>query len=104
MLVRPVCIRNSRGSRFFELVSKSWCFLVVIGFHNNNSALYPEIQTPNLDKLVQSGIELDNHYAFKFCSPSRCALQTGRNPVHVNVQNVPPENVNPVSGMVVAMK
>ena len=23
----------------------------------------------------------------KYCSPSRCALQSGRNPVHVNVLN-----------------
>ncbi len=76
------------------------------GFHNNNSALYPEVQTPNLDKLANGGIQLDNHYVFKFCSPSRCALQTGRNPIHVNVQNVPPENHNPVrcAGRVVVAK
>ena len=54
------------------------------------------MQTANLDKLANEGIQLDNHYVFKFCSPSRCALQTGRNPIHVNVQNVPPENHNPV--------
>ena len=38
---------------------------------------------------------------FKFCSPSRSALQSGRNPISVNVQNVVPEVANrkdPVGG------
>lgn len=32
---------------------------------------YKEVQTPNMDKLVKEGIELDRNYAFKFCAPSR---------------------------------
>jgi hypothetical protein len=32
---------------------------------------------------------------FKFCSPTRSAIQSGRNPIHVNVQNVGPTYVNP---------
>lgn len=28
-------------------------------------------------------------YTFKYCSPTRSALQSGRNPLHVNVQNIP---------------
>ena len=35
-------------------------------------------------------------------SPTRSAAQTGRNPIHVNVQNLDPNNYNPrdpVSGM-----
>ena len=32
-------------------------------------------------------MELDRNYAFKFCSPTRSAIQTGRNPIHVNVQS-----------------
>ena len=35
-----------------------------------------ETHTPNLDGLADSGIILDRHYAYKVCSPSRCALQT----------------------------
>lgn len=31
----------------------------------------------------------------KICSPTRCALQVGRSPVYVNVQNVVPEVHNP---------
>ena len=44
---------------------------------------------------VRSGIELDRFYTFQFCSPARSAIQSGRNPIHVNVQNVPPEYVSP---------
>ena len=46
-----------------------------------------EVQTPNMDALVKEGIELDQAYSFKFCSPSRSALQSGRLPTHVNVLN-----------------
>jgi arylsulfatase I/J len=47
--------------------------------------------------LVKNGIELDRHYAFKFCSPSRSAIQSGRAPIHVNVQNLDPFNSNPLN-------
>ena len=40
-----------------------------------------------MDALVKNGIELDRAYSFKFCSPTRCALQSGRFPTHVNVVN-----------------
>ena len=55
-----------------------------VGWHSPGNI---EVQTPNLDALVRSGIELDQAYIFKYCSPSRCALQTGRNPLQVNVLN-----------------
>ena len=51
--------------------------------------------TPTMDGLVKEGLELNSHYAFKFCSPSRCSLQSGRNPIHVNVMNLDPTNYNP---------
>ena len=46
-----------------------------------------EIQTPNIDRLYKNGIDLNHHYAYKICSPSRTALQTGRHPVRVNMRN-----------------
>ena len=52
-------------------------------------------RTPHMDSLVDAGMELDRQYAFKFCSPTRSAIQSGRNPIHVNVQNMDPLNVNP---------
>ena len=44
------------------------------------------LATPTMTALIREGIELDQHFAFKFCSPSRSAIQSGRNPIHVNVQ------------------
>jgi arylsulfatase I/J len=62
-----------------------------IGYHHNST----EVLTPNLDGLAAKGIILERHYAFKFCSPSRSSLQSGRLPVHVNVENAEPEIFNP---------
>ena len=60
-----------------------------------------ESATPVLSALLADGIELDRMYSYKFCSPSRSAIQSGRNPIHVTVQNLDPLYVNradPVSG------
>jgi arylsulfatase I/J len=43
--------------------------------------------TPFMDGMVKSGLRLDQHYAFRFCSPTRSALLTGRLPIHVNQKN-----------------
>eukprot|EP01043_Picozoa_sp_COSAG02_P000887 COSAG02_NODE_18_length_54986_cov_345.599322_21_plen_249_part_00 len=56
---------------------------------------YKEVQTPHMDTLVKEGIELDHAYSYKFCSPTRSCLQSGRLPVHVNVLNIGPEEWNP---------
>lgn len=39
------------------------------------------IQTPNIDSLVRHGVRFTHMYASPFCSPTRSALLTGRNPV-----------------------
>ena len=49
-----------------------------------------ESATPRMHDQVKRGVELDSMYAFKFCAPSRSAIQSGRNPIHVNVQNYQP--------------
>eukprot|EP00756_Hemistasia_phaeocysticola_P054128 Hpha_TRINITY_DN30070_c0_g1::TRINITY_DN30070_c0_g1_i1::g.21442::m.21442/K12375/ARSI_J; arylsulfatase I/J len=54
-----------------------------------------EVQTPVMDGLVKEGLELTRFYAFKYCSPSRSAFQSGRNPIHVNVVNPPADMLNP---------
>ena len=80
-----------------------------VGYHREPNDT--DARTPNMDALVRNGLELDRHYAYKvhskcwrarcltpsvvqICSPTRCALQTGRNPIHVNVQNVDPNAHN----------
>ena len=54
-----------------------------VGWHNS------DMKTPNADALVTEGVELDRHYAFVYCSPSRSSLMTGRLPYHVQQINRP---------------
>jgi arylsulfatase A-like enzyme len=63
------------------------------GYHRSDDDL--ETVTPNMDTLAEEGVVLNNFYAHKNCAPTRAALQTGRFPIHVNVQNVAPTIYNP---------
>jgi arylsulfatase I/J len=70
-----------------------------VGYHRDPPTR--EVVTPNIDSLVKEGLELNQHYAFKFCSPSRSCLMSGRLPIHVNDQNLDPSYSNledPISG------
>jgi arylsulfatase B len=58
-----------------------------VGFHRPPSLPAREIHTPNVDKLAASGLILDRHYTYKFCSPSRSSFLSGRLPFHVNIYN-----------------
>ena len=53
-----------------------------VGYHRNSSS--KEVVTPNIDRLVKEGLQLDQHYVFNWCSPTRSAFLTGRVPIHVN--------------------
>jgi arylsulfatase I/J len=53
------------------------------------------VKTEHLDQLVKEGIELDHAYTYKFCAPSRSALQSGRFPTHVTVLNRGAADFNP---------
>ena len=46
-----------------------------------------DMQTPHMDFMVSEGIQLTGFYSFKYCSPTRSAFLSGRNPIHVNVVN-----------------
>ena len=52
-----------------------------VGWHN------ADMLTPHADALVAEGVELDRHYAFVYCSPSRSSFMTGRLPYHVQQIN-----------------
>lgn len=61
-----------------------------VGWHNDNACRQdPQcaILTPHMDKLVAGGLQLDRHYTFVFCSPTRSAFLSGRLPIHVNQEN-----------------
>lgn len=52
-----------------------------------------ETQTPNIDKLAESGILFTNAYAnSNVCSPSRASILTGNHPDHVGVPGVIRDN------------
>ncbi|MDG2087617.1 MAG: arylsulfatase [Arenicellaceae bacterium] len=44
-----------------------------------------EIATPVLDQMASDGMLLDRNYVYPICSPTRAALLTGRNPLHLGV-------------------
>merc|ERR1719454_800197 len=54
-----------------------------------------DVQSPNMEEVVKAGVELDRHYVYKYCSPTRSAVQSGRNPIHVNALNLSPDVHNP---------
>lgn len=45
-----------------------------------------EIATPNLDQLALDGMKLDRNYVYPVCSPTRAALLTGQNPLHMGIE------------------
>ena len=67
-----------------------------IGYQGNT-----EVSTPTIDQLAFDGIKLDRHYVFKYCSPTRSSLLSGRLPYHVNMENKP---VNEAGGVDIRMK
>ncbi len=46
----------------------------------------PDIKTPNIDKLRAAGAKLESFYTLQVCTPSRCALMTGRYPIRYGRQ------------------
>ena len=58
-----------------------------VGFRN------PAFRTPNFDSLASTGLLLDRHYVFKYCSPSRASFLTGRWPHHVHQWNIDPPGI-----------
>lgn len=50
-----------------------------VGYHGS------PIETPNIDRIAQKGIELNRFYAQPSCSPTRTALMTGKSPVSLGI-------------------
>lgn len=47
-----------------------------LGFNGHNQ----EVKTPTIDALARGGVILDNHYAYKFCSPTRASFLVRTDP------------------------
>ena len=52
-----------------------------IGYHDS------AVQTPTLDALAAGGVVLDRHYVYRYCSPTRASLLSGRLPHHAHQTN-----------------
>jgi len=50
-------------------------------------------KTPNMDRLVKEGVELDQHYVQPVCTPTRTALMSGRYPGRFGPQALAPSNL-----------
>merc|ERR1740133_960199 len=55
----------------------------------------PELNTPAIDAHLATGIDLQRMYVFKYCSPTRSSLMTGRLPLHVTQNNKNNDVANP---------
>ena len=44
-----------------------------------------EIDTPNIDTLISSGVELDRFYVQPTCSPTRAELMTGKSAIRLGI-------------------
>ena len=40
-----------------------------------------DIISPNINALAADGVKLTSHYVYRYCSPTRAALLTGRSPL-----------------------
>lgn len=58
-----------------------------VGWHGGFS------KTPNMDRLVKEGVELDQHYVQPVCTPTRTALMSGRYPGRFGPQPLSPSNL-----------
>lgn len=58
-----------------------------VGWHNGFS------KTPNLDRLVREGVELNQHYVQPVCTPTRTALMSGRYPGRFGPHALAPSNL-----------
>ena len=55
-----------------------------VGFRN------PAVNSPNFNDLAKTGLLLDRHYVYRYCSPSRASFLTGRWPHHAHQWNIDP--------------
>ena len=87
MQVSLVCVlcscfvATAKLSNIVFVLVDDWGFADV-GFRN------PAISSPTFDHLAKTGLVLNRHYVFKYCSPSPASFITGRWPHHAHQWNI----------------
>lgn len=81
LLMAALCSAEGQKPNIVFVMVDDWGFADV-GFRN------PFFNTPHFNRLALTGLILDRHYAFKYCSPSRASLLAGRWPHHVHQWNI----------------
>jgi arylsulfatase A-like enzyme len=95
LVLVPLAALHPTESHATESIAKPNILLIVaddlgwsdVGWHGGFS------KTPNLDKLVRTGVELDQHYVQPVCTPTRTALMSGRCPGRFGPQALSPSNL-----------
>ena len=63
---------------------------------------FGQISSSKIAALRQDeGMSLDQYYVYRFCSPSRSTILTGRYPWHIGQQTT--QNLNPMPGIACGM-
>ena len=92
LLIATLCAAQQAKPHLVFVLVDDWGWANV-GYHRDPPT--KEVVTPNIDGLVKEGLELNQHYAYQFCSPSRSSFLSGRLPIHVNDANIGPDFYNP---------
>ena len=58
----------------------------------------PDAPTPQISALLAEGFRLERHYVYRYCSPTRRSMLSGRWPAHITGKQAPPcSNFLPLS-------
>jgi arylsulfatase A-like enzyme len=95
LVVSAVLLTLLAGSAIGAEASRPNILLIVaddlgwrdVGWHGG------PFKTPNMDRLVHEGVELDQHYVQPLCTPTRTALMSGRYPSRFGPQALTPSNL-----------
>nr|WP_235905610.1 sulfatase [Tautonia marina] len=90
--IASLAMASRSGVRAREVPERPNVLIILVddlGFGDLSSYGAPDLQTPNIDTLVASGLRFSNAYAnCPVCSPTRAALLSGRTPDVVGVPGV----------------
>ena len=58
------------------------------GFRIRSLGRVPDVQTPSIDALAETGITFDNYYVQPICTPTRASLLSGRYSIHTGSEHI----------------